>query len=68
MINREETGRRLRALRGVRTRTGAAGEIGCSVSALRAYEEGLRVPRDEMKIAIANYYGVSVSSIWYPEQ
>lgn len=61
-------GKRLRKLRGVRTRTGVAGEIGCSVSAMAAYESGERNPRDEIKCRIADYYGVTVQSIWYDQE
>lgn len=68
MITTEDAktvGERLRKLRGIRTRVGVASEIGCSVSAMAAYENGDRVPRDEVKCRIADYYGVSVQSIWY---
>lgn len=58
-------GERLRKLRDIRTRTGVAAAVGCSVSAMAAYESGERIPRDEIKCRIADYYGVSVQSIWY---
>ena len=63
----KEAGERLRQLRGVRTRTGVARELGISLSALQSYEDGARLPRDEVKCRIADYYGVTVQSIWYPQ-
>ena len=61
----KEIGRRLRELRGIRTRTGTAKEIGISYSALSKYEDGLKLPSDRTKAMIANYYGVTVQSIFF---
>ena len=58
-------GERLKTLRGVRTRTGVARELGISYSALCNYENGIRIPPDDVKILIANYYGVSVQELFY---
>ncbi len=65
MVDAKTAGERLRTLRGIRTRVGVAAEIGCSVSAMAAYESGERVPRDEIKCRIADYYGTTVQDIWY---
>lgn len=67
VINAKESGERLRELRGIRTRVGVANAVGVSTSALQAYESGDRTPRDEIKCRIADYYGVTVQSIWYPQ-
>lgn len=48
---------------GVRTRQKAAEAMGITVEALRAYEEGRRVPRDEVIFRAARYYGVSASQL-----
>lgn len=64
-VDAKSAGERLRKLRDIRTRTGVAAAVGCSVSAMASYEAGERVPRDEIKCRIADYYGVSVESIWY---
>lgn len=64
-VNAIEIGRRLRKLRGVRTRTGAAKEIGISYSALSKYEDGRKVPNDGTKVKIANYYSVPVQKIFF---
>ena len=55
----------LRELRGVRTRTGVAKEIGISYSMLTKIEDGIRTPSDDLQKRIANYYGVPVENIFY---
>ena len=56
---------RLIALRGQRSREEVAKALRVSVSAVTMYELGERIPRDEVKIRIANYYGTTVESIFY---
>lgn len=58
-------GKRLRELRGVRTRTGVAKELGISYSILSFYESGERFPSEKNQQKIAGYYGVSVSDLFY---
>lgn len=58
-------GEKLKELRGCRTVTGVAKELGISRSALCKYEADERVPRDEVKVKIAKYYGKSVQSIFF---
>ena len=60
-------GKRLRELRGKRTVQEVADNLGISVSALTMYENGDRNPRDDIKIALARYYGVGVVDIFYPD-
>ena len=36
--------------------------------AISQYESGARVPRDEIKVRIAKYYGVSVESLFFTEE
>lgn len=59
------TGERLRALRGTRSQEEVAEAIGVSQSAICAYENDLRVPRDDVKVRIANYYKRSVAFIFF---
>lgn len=59
------TGAKLKELRGDKTQTEAAAEIGITKSALAMYERNERVPRDEVKVKIANYYGVSVTFLFF---
>ena len=46
----------------------ASDEIGISQSAIGMYESGKRIPRDEIKIQIAKYYGLTVEAIFYPQK
>lgn len=65
-VNMDEAGRILRRLRGIRTRTGVAKEVGISYSALAFYECGQRTPSGVVKKKLADYYGVPVESIFLP--
>lgn len=58
-------GERLRALRGETTRAELAEALGVSVSAITMYESGDRIPRDEIKLKIANYFNASVEQIFF---
>lgn len=58
-------GRILVQLRGVKTQETVARDVGISVSALAMYETEKRVPRDEIKIKLANYYNRSVQEIFF---
>lgn len=66
-MNTKEIGRRLVELRAGRTQSEVAGALGISVSALGMYERGERIPRDEVKIAIARFYDVTVQDIFFAE-
>lgn len=57
----------LKKLRGKKTITETAKEIGITPSALSNYETGIRVPRDQIKIKIAKHYGKTVESIFFKE-
>jgi transcriptional regulator with XRE-family HTH domain len=59
-----ENGKRLRQLRGIRTRTGVAREVGISYAALAFYESGERNPSGHVKKKLADYYGVPVELIF----
>ena len=61
----EEIGNRLRKLRDIRTRTGVAKAVGISPSRLGNYELGYAVPPDDIKVRLANYYGVPVELLFY---
>lgn len=60
-------GQKLKALRGAKTQRAVAMELGITKSALAMYERDERVPRDEVKIKIANYYNEPVGSLFYNE-
>jgi len=42
-----------------------ANELGITKSSLAMYENDKRTPRDEVKVAIADYYGESVQSLFF---
>ncbi len=58
-------GMKLRALRGNKSQKKVASDLGISKSALSMYEQDKRIPRDEVKVQIAEYYCVSVMEIFY---
>lgn len=60
-------GKKLKALRGERTQKKVADDLNITKSALAMYERDKRVPRDEIKVRIANYYGETVQSIFFTE-
>ena len=64
-VNMAEAGKRLRQLRGIRTRAGVVRETGIPYSTLQAYEEGRRQPSGPTKKKLADYYGVPVEFIFY---
>lgn len=64
-MNTTDVGKRLIELRGTRTQEEVAKALGVSLSAIGMYERGERMPRDEVKIAIAKYYDVTVQSIFF---
>lgn len=64
-MNRQAISQKLRDLRGNKTREEVAKALNVSASAIAMYENALRVPRDNLKILIAEYYGVPVQDLFY---
>jgi putative transcriptional regulator len=64
-LNKELIAKKLFNLRGDKTREEVANDLDISVSALQMYENGQRVPKDEIKVKIANYYGLTVQEIFF---
>ena len=67
-MNREMLAEKLIAARGTRPREEVAVACGISVSALIMYEKGERVPKDDIKIRLANYYGTTVGALFYAQE
>lgn len=67
MIDPVAIGKRLRILRGIRTRANVSRETGLSQARLGNYEHGERIPTDEAKVLLANYYGVTVQELFFTE-
>lgn len=61
-------GKRLRELRGHRSKEEIAYRMGISVTSVCLYETGKRMPRDEVKIKLADFYGLTVQELFFPEQ
>lgn len=60
-------GQKLISLRGDKRREVVAADNGISVSSLAMYETNQRIPRDQVKIRLARYYGVTVGEIFYAD-
>ena len=57
----------LKNLRGNRSQKEIAEAIGITKSAWAMYERNERIPRDEVKIRIADYFGTPVQEIFFRE-
>lgn len=64
-MNNALIARKLIELRGNKSRETVARACGISVSALAMYEQGERIPRDDIKIKLAKYYKRSVNFIFF---
>lgn len=67
-MDKKSIGKRLSQLRGNKTREEVASDLGISLSALQMYENAQRVPKDEIKIKLANYYKKSVQELFFDNQ
>lgn len=63
-MDRKQIAEKLVELRGEKTQAEVAENVGISLSELAMYETGKRIPRDEIKIRLANYYGTTVESLF----
>ena len=61
----QKIGQKLIKLRCTKSREQVAVDLGISYSAVVSYELGERIPRDEIKIKIAKYYGVDVGELFF---
>lgn len=61
----ESIGEVMVSLRGEKSQAKVATDLGISISALSMYENNQRVPRDEIKLLIAQYYGKTVQEIFF---
>ena len=64
-IDKQAIGLRLKKLRGERSQAEVADALKVTPMAISQYERGERIPNDVMKLKIAEYYGVSVSDIFF---
>ncbi|WP_445506597.1 helix-turn-helix transcriptional regulator [Niallia sp. 03190] len=66
-MDKKTIAKKLLDLRESKSREEVSNELGISVSALQMYENGQRIPKDEIKIKIANYYKKSVQEIFFEQ-
>ncbi len=66
-VKKTGIGQKLKDLRGDRNRDSVAAAVGISSSALGMYENGLRMPRDDIKKKLADFYGVTVQHLFFTE-
>ena len=64
-IDMKQSGKNLRRLRGNKSIATVAAALGISPSALDMYERGERIPRDQIKVRICNYYNKSPLNIFF---
>ena len=69
-MNGKEIGKRICDLRKAfkMTKRFMSDALGVSYNSVCSWEYGTRIPSDEMKIRIANLFGVSVESIFYANE
>jgi len=65
VMDAKAIGKKLVALRGEKTQEEVANALEISVSALSMYERGERIPRDNIKIRISEYYGQPIHCIFF---
>lgn len=68
LLKRQEVGKRMRNLRGEKSLNDVAQALGVTAMAVSNWERGIRTPSDYMKVKIAQYYGVTVESIFFPSE
>ncbi len=67
-MNKKLIGKRLINLRGQTSREEVASSVDISVSALQMYENAQRIPRDEIKCRLADYYKISVQELFFNDK
>ena len=64
-MDNKKIGEMLLHLRGDKTQKEIAEAVGVSQSAIRQYEHGNRIPRDNIKVKFAKFYDKTVQEIFY---
>ena len=64
-MDNKKIGELLLHLRGDKTQKEIAEAVGVSQSAIRQYESGNRIPRDNIKVKFAKFYDKTVQEIFY---
>ncbi len=64
-MDKEQIGSRLKTLRGSRSQQEVAQAVGVTPMAISLYESGERIPRDEIKVKLAEYFKTTVNAIFF---
>lgn len=64
-MNKSLVAKRLVEIRKGETQEDVARAIGISLSAMAMYETGKRIPRDEIKVKLANHYNTTVEELFF---
>lgn len=64
-MDRIKIAKTLLELRGTKTQKTVADAVGIGTTALSMYENGDRIPRDDIKVKIAKYYNKEVQEIFF---
>lgn len=64
-MDKNKVATKLVNLRNGKSREEVAEAVGISISTLQMYENAQRIPRDTTKVKLANFYGVTVQSIFF---
>ncbi len=67
-MDRKAIGERLRTLRGNRSREEVAVGVKVTANAIWMYENGRRVPNDEVKVRLSDFFGVPVFDIFFKQE
>ena len=64
-MDASKIGEKLVSLRGEKTQAEVANALGITQESISYYENGKRIPSDEVKIKLAEYYGTTVQAIFF---
>lgn len=64
-MDRQKIAQTLRGLRGKKSREEVAMNCGVTAQAISMYENAIRIPSDDVKIKIADFFKKSVQEIFY---
>lgn len=67
IINKERIAAKLRILRGDKSREEVAIACGVTAQAIGMYEQGARIPSDDIKLRLAKVYNRTVQEIFFEE-
>lgn len=64
-MDKQRIAQKLRGLRGEKSREEVAINCGVTAQAISMYENAMRIPSDDIKVKIADFYKKTVQEIFY---